>query len=77
MEDDVKQIMSIVKIFFKDKSDLEIFEIAKHTNYEHCMADEIVFELGSVGDKFYLILRGEIGVMMPSKNPKPIEELQS
>lgn len=32
--------------------------------------DDIVFEYGSVGDKFYLILRGSVGVMVPSKVPK-------
>ena len=65
-EDDIKLLISIIKVFFKDKGELEIYEIAKHVKYEFHEAEEVVFEHGSVGDKFYLIIKGEVAVLIPS-----------
>jgi CRP-like cAMP-binding protein len=33
--------------------------------HESFFKGENVFELGSQGDKFYIILEGEVGVMIP------------
>jgi CRP-like cAMP-binding protein len=73
LEDEIKLLFSIIKIFFKDKGDLEIYEIARHIKYEFHKEGDVVFDYGSVGDKFYLIIRGEVAVLIPSqKQPQAI-----
>jgi len=42
-------------------------EITKQLHFEHFLKDEVVFEYGSQGDKYYLLIRGEVGVMAPCK----------
>jgi hypothetical protein len=66
-EVDIKLLISIIKVFFKDKGELELYEIAKHTQYECHNEGETIFKYGSVGDKFYLILRGEVSCQIPRK----------
>lgn len=56
-----------MRVFFKDKGETEILEITKHLRHESFVKDETVFDYGSVGDKYYLIIRGEISIMIPSK----------
>ena len=35
--------------------------------YEHFKAGQIVFTIGDYGDKFYIILHGSVGVLIPNK----------
>ena len=62
-------------MFFKDKGETEVYEITKHLNYEHFNKNDIIFEYGSQGDKYYLIIRGEVAVMLPSKKQQEVSRL--
>eukprot|EP00347_Sterkiella_histriomuscorum_P002457 403368072 len=66
-DEDILQLMRITQVFFKDKGDTEQFEITKNLHFEHFKKDEVVFEYGSQGDKYYLLIRGEVAVMLPCK----------
>ena len=59
-----------MKVFFKEKGETEINEISRHLKFEYFNSNDKVFEYGSIGDKFYLILKGSVSVMLPSKNQK-------
>lgn len=41
--------------------------------YEKFKKDEIVFELGSIGAKFFIILKGSIGILV--EIPRQVEEI--
>lgn len=54
--------------FFKDneikQSDLN--EIVTRLKYEHMRTGDIVFSYGDFGEKFYIIIEGSVGVMIPN-----------
>ncbi|CDW78417.1 cyclic nucleotide-binding domain containing protein [Stylonychia lemnae] len=64
-DEDIKLLSQITQVFFKDKGETEIMEITKQLHFEHFLKDDVVFEFGSQGDKYYLLIRGEVGVMVP------------
>ena len=43
-------------------------EIASCMTYEFKPANHTIFDFGSIGDKFYIILEGMVSVLLP--NPK-------
>lgn len=45
-------------------------EVAKVLNYENFKKGSNVFEWGSFGDKFYIILRGRVSVLVPQEKLK-------
>jgi hypothetical protein len=45
-------------------------EVAKALTYEHLKKGTNVFDWGSFGDKFYIILRGKVSVMVPQEKLK-------
>jgi CRP-like cAMP-binding protein len=45
-------------------------EVAKVLTYEHFKKGTNVFDWGSFGDKFYIILRGKVSVMVPQEKLK-------
>jgi CRP-like cAMP-binding protein len=45
----------------------------KYMTFEFFAADETIFQLGSAGFKFYIILKGSVGVFV--NIPKTIEEI--
>ncbi len=59
--------------FFKDRQiqqESELTEVAKVLNYENFKKGSNVFEWGSFGDKFYIILRGRVSVLVPQEKLK-------
>ena len=61
-------LAQIVRVFFKDKNETEILEITKLLKYEHFKKNDMVFEFGSLGDKLYLIIHGQVAVLGPAKD---------
>ena len=55
--------------FFKDENikEDELLEICKKLRYETYLEDEIVFNYGEYGNKFYIIIEGEVGILVPDK----------
>jgi CRP-like cAMP-binding protein len=43
-------------------------DIAQCLTYLELPAQAIVFEYGSIGDLFYIILRGDVKVLVPNQN---------
>ena len=54
--------------FFKDRGlkNTAIAETLSLMNYKEVKKDEFVIEYGQTGDEFYLILEGEVEVLVPS-----------
>lgn len=61
--------------FFKDQEDSDEFtvnpdvyylDIIKRLKYEFVPKHEIVFNMGEIGDRFYIILTGLVGIMVPT-----------
>lgn len=44
------------------------FDIAQCLTYLELPAGAIVFEYGSIGDLFYIILGGDVKVLVPNQN---------
>ena len=70
-----KQIVTFLseRVKFFEKQDLtreELTKIAAVIKYERISEKELIFEFGQKGDKFYIILTGEVKVLVPpKKNP--------
>ena len=47
----------------------------KHLRYEFCESQQYVFLYGSVGNKFYIILNGIVGVEIPNSNKDGFTEV--
>ena len=56
--------------FFKDRNiqgdDLNI--LSQGLTFEDMEADEIVFKAGTLGEKFYIILKGSVKILIPVKD---------
>ena len=61
--------ISFFEKLLKDKSELCVFECLKYMTHESYKAESIVFEMGTRGQKFYIILEGKvsISIKIPSK----------
>lgn len=74
--EDIKQIsifISNVKFFASLKENKSIFhECCAYITYEYFNESEYVFHAGDIGDKFYILLQGEAGVLVPIKNDEII-----
>ena len=53
--------------FFANKDPSDISEIALSLLLETFDEDEMVFDQGDYGDKFYIILKGEVGIDISHK----------
>jgi signal-transduction protein with cAMP-binding, CBS, and nucleotidyltransferase domain len=59
--------------FFKERGDVkeaDFAEIGQCLTYEYFKNGNSVFEWGSVGDKFYIILQGVVSVQVPNEQYK-------
>lgn len=74
-EEDISQLMKLTQVFFKDKGETEQLEITKALHFEYIPKDEVVFEYGTQGDKYYLVIRGELTVMLPAKKQAEISNV--
>ncbi len=48
--------------------------LMNRSKLDYCSSDEVVFEQGSTGDRFYMILRGSVEVYINGKNVKRIRQ---
>ncbi len=68
--DDIRQLVPLFKNIklFKDQNiqDSELPEIVQCLTYQTFKPGENVFEYGNQGDKFYMILSGEVSVLIPN-----------
>ena len=66
--------------FFKDRNLNEgaIVDTLSLMTYKEVPQNEFVFEYGSYGDEFYVILEGQVEILVPDKanNKQLIEDLQ-
>ena len=59
------------EIFYqRDIKDSDFSEIVQCLQYEHMEKGKDVFEYNSMGDKFYIILKGTVSVMIPNPDHK-------
>ena len=70
-EDDTRELLPLVKgiKFFKEQGISDAFEylqIAQCLTYESVTKGKDVFEYGSVGEKFFIIIEGEVSVVIPN-----------
>ncbi|OMJ65988.1 hypothetical protein SteCoe_5993 [Stentor coeruleus] len=70
--EDIKQIsisISNIKFFASLKENKSIFhECCAYITYEFFNESDYIFHAGDIGDKFYILLQGEAGVLVPIKN---------
>lgn len=52
--------------FFKGEGDDMMPEIVQRLTYEYFPRGKEVFEYGSIGEKFYIIIDGEVSIMVPN-----------
>ena len=55
--------------FFKSKTDIRLSDfstICLNLEYEYYKKNQIVFDYGSYGNKFYIIIKGKVSVLIPS-----------
>ena len=54
--------------FFSTKTPSDVSEIALSLLLETFEEDEMIFDQGDYGDKFYIILKGQVGIDIMAKN---------
>ena len=56
--------------FFQEREikDQDFLEIVSALKYETFKRKQVIFHFGDLGDKFYILIQGEVGVLIP--NPK-------
>lgn len=68
-ERDLEQLVPLIKSiqFFRERDiqEADFTEIVHSLHYEYLPPDSYVFDFGSMGDKFYIILQGLVRVMVP------------
>ena len=64
----ISVIISNVKFFESLKETKSIFnEVCKYLTYEYFETNKFIFNEGEIGDKFYIILKGQVGVLIKIK----------
>lgn len=81
-EEDIANILPIMSDieFFKKNQDIkekDLVDICTRVKYLRTSAGEKVFNHGEYGDKFYIILRGTLKVLIPIKKPEKIVSSRS
>lgn len=70
-EDETRELLPLVRgiKFFKEQGitdAAEVLQIAQCLTYESVAKGRDVFEYGSVGEKFFIIIEGEVSVIIPN-----------
>ena len=70
--------MKEVKFFqereIKDHDFLDIIEALKYETYHH---EHVIFQWGDFGDKFYILIQGQVRVLIPSPKIKNSKEIMA
>jgi CRP-like cAMP-binding protein len=53
-----------------------LLKVANDFGYELFLPDQIVFKKGEIGDRFYIILRGRVSVLVAEENTINLSELE-
>lgn len=48
--------------------DIEFTNLCRYVEYEFIPAGQNVFNYGEIGDKFYMLLKGRVGIIVPLKS---------
>ena len=71
-KDEIELLVVLIKNlnFFKEREIKEKYypEIVSWLKLQKFSADETVFEKGSIGETFYIIIKGSVKVLGPNKN---------
>jgi len=71
---DLQVMLPIIReiAFFKNKNiqGQDLVQICQEMKHAHYREGEAVFKQGEYGDKFYIILRGEVSVKIPDPKLK-------
>eukprot|EP00347_Sterkiella_histriomuscorum_P019194 403342576 len=77
-ESDLDKLVPYIKQieFFseRDVKDQDFPDIVSCLTYEYLPAGKDVFEYGSIGEKFYIIIQGTVGVMIPNPDLKDFKK---
>ena len=82
-EGDYAIILKMLKnIEFFQTSNLQgsnenLLTIAKNLNYQFCKKGEVVFEIHSFGNTFYIIIEGSVSVLIPNETNSRHNEKES
>ena len=79
---EMQQLAQLLKAvrFFCDRditNDCDLVEIAKSLLLETFQHDEMIFDYGDEGDKFYIVVEGSVSIRIPILVPVPAEEQAS
>jgi hypothetical protein len=79
---EMRQLAQLLKAvrFFCDRditNDCDLVEIAKSLLLETFQRDEMIFDYGDEGDKFYIVVAGSVSIRIPILVPVPAEEQAS
>ena len=64
--------------FFKERDILgfELRDMIKHLHYEFYESGETIFDQGSFGDKFYIVIKGKVQVTVMDKEGLALKQAQ-
>lgn len=69
-EEDVEMVIPYMKEvkFFKDRDikAMDYPDIVNALSYEHFNDSQCIMQWGELGDKFYILLKGQVGVLVPT-----------
>ena len=73
----LRDLLKSIKFFAdrKIKNNNDLMEIALNILLEQFNKDELVFDFDAIGDKFFILLQGKVGVDIPIKRKVPSDEL--
>ena len=79
---EMQQLAQLLKAvrFFRDRditNDCDLVEIAKSLLLETFQHDEMIFDYGDEGDKFYIVVEGSVSIRIPILVPVSAEEQAS
>ena len=79
---EMQQLAQLLKAvhFFRDRditNDCDLVEIAKSLLLETFKVDDMIFDYGDEGDKFYIVVAGSVSIRIPILVPVPAEEQAS
>jgi CRP-like cAMP-binding protein len=44
----------------------DLFKVVQHMEYKRLAANEVIFNIGDVGDYFYILIHGKVQLLLPN-----------